>query len=88
MCRYLSRHWGAALSANQHLNEHNGKVCVRKTVLQLWKFACKMREHRNLVLHIIQLETLRIMHNAENNDVIMKLCKKLETYTVQDHWYF
>jgi hypothetical protein len=28
------------------------------------------------------------MHNAENNDVIMKLCKKLETYTVQDHWYF
>jgi hypothetical protein len=62
MCGYLSRHWRAAGSANQCLDEHNDmdEVWVRKTVLQLWEFACKMWENRKLVLHNMKLEASRL----------------------------
>jgi hypothetical protein len=47
-----------------------------------------MWEHRNLVLYNMQLEALQTMCNAEINDAITKLYKKVETSTAEDHWYF
>jgi hypothetical protein len=56
---YLSKYWGLAVAANQHLKENNDKgiVWVRKMILQLWEFTHSMWEHRNVVLHDTQLES-------------------------------
>jgi hypothetical protein len=87
---YLSKYWSMAVTANHHLKEDNdkGRVWVRKTVLQLWEFSREMWEHRNDVLHNTQLESSRMMQNAEINDAITKLYKKVDTYAAEDQWYF
>jgi hypothetical protein len=47
-----------------------------------------MWEHRNDVLHNMQLESSRMMWNAEINNAIMKLYEKVDTYAAEDRWYF
>jgi hypothetical protein len=86
---YLSKYWSMAVAANHHLKEDNdkGRAWVRKTVLQLWEFSREMWEHRNDVLHNTQLESSRMMRNAEINDAI-KLYEKVDTYAAEDRWYF
>jgi hypothetical protein len=58
------------------------------TVLQLWEFTCKMWEHRNSILHNMQIEASQTMHNAENDDAITKPYEKVETYAAEGCWYF
>jgi hypothetical protein len=36
----------------------------------------------------MQLESLRRMQEADINDVIMRLYEKVDTYSVEDQWYF
>jgi hypothetical protein len=78
------------VAANHHLKEDNdkGRAWVWKTALQLWEFSREMWEHRNNVLHNMQLESSRMMWNAEINDTIKKLYKKVDTYAAKDRWYF
>jgi hypothetical protein len=87
---YLSKHWRLAVSAKHHLEENNdkGKVWVHKTVMLLWDFAHNMWEHQNSVLHDTKLEASHVLHEAEINDVITKLYKKVDTYSTEDQWYF
>jgi hypothetical protein len=87
---YLSKYWSMAVAANHHLKEDNdkGRAWVQKTVLQLWEFSREMWEHRNDVLHNTQLESSRMMRNAEINDAITKLYEKVDTYAAEDQWYF
>jgi len=87
---YLSRHWGLAVSANTHLKEDNNKgdAWSRKAILQLWEFSREMWEHRNAVLHDMQLEASRRIQDADLNDAITKLYEKIDTYAAQDRWYF
>jgi hypothetical protein len=91
-CRGISARTGdwQSLDANCHLEEDNdkGEVWVRKTVLHLWTFTHKMWEHRNSVLHNMQLKSPRQMWEADINDAITKLYKKVDTYSVGDQWYF
>jgi hypothetical protein len=47
-----------------------------------------MWEHRNNVLHDMQLEVSCAMRDAEINDVITKLYEKVDTYSAEDRWYF
>jgi hypothetical protein len=42
-----------------------------------------MWEHRNDVLHNTQLESSRMMRNAEINDAITKLYEKVDTYAAE-----
>jgi hypothetical protein len=79
-----------AFTANYHLKEDNdkGRAWVRNNVLQLWEFSREMWEHRNDVLHNMQLESSRMMRNAEINDAITKLYEKVDTYAAEDQWYF
>jgi hypothetical protein len=90
MCGYLSKYWSMAFTANYHLKEDNdkGRAWVRNNVLQLWEFSREMWEHRNDVLHNMQLESSRMMRNAEINDAITKLYEKVDTYAAEDQWYF
>jgi hypothetical protein len=83
---YLSKYWSMAVTANHHLKEDNdkGRAWVRKTMLQLWEFSHEMWEHRNDVLHNTQLESSRMMRNAEINDAITKLYEKVDTYAAED----
>jgi hypothetical protein len=85
---YLSKYWGLAVSADQHLEENNHKseVWVRKTVLQLWAFTHEMWEHWNPVLHNMQLESSRIMWEADISDAIMKWYDKVDTYSAENWW--
>jgi hypothetical protein len=87
---YLSKYWSMAVAANHHLKEDNdkGRAWVQKTMLQLWEFSREMWEHRNDVLHNTQLESSRMMRNAEINDAITKLYKKVDTHAAEDRWYF
>ncbi len=87
---YLSKYWGLAAAANQHLKENNDKgiVWVQKTILQIWEFTHKMWEHRNAVLHDMQLESSQMVQNVEINDAIMKLYVQVDAYAAEDHWYF
>jgi hypothetical protein len=79
-----------AVSANHHLDANNdkGEAWVWKTVLQLWTFTNEMWEHRNSVLHNTQLESSRVMWEADINDAITKLYEKVDTYSAEDWWYF
>jgi hypothetical protein len=79
-----------AVTANHHLKEDNdkGRAWVQKTMLQLWEFSPEMWEQRIDVLHNTQLESSRMMRNAEINDAIMKLYEKVDTYVAEDQWYF
>jgi hypothetical protein len=83
---YLSKHWRLAISANHHLEENNdkGEVWVHKTVMLLWDFANEMWDHRNSVLHNMKLRASCAMRDAEINDVITKLYKKVNTYSAED----
>jgi hypothetical protein len=47
-----------------------------------------MWEHRNAVLHDTQLESSRMVRNAEKNDAITKLYAQVHAYVAKDHWYF
>jgi hypothetical protein len=87
---YLSNNWRLAVSVNCHLEEDNdkGKARVHITVMSLLDFAREMCEHRNSVLHDMQLEVSCAMQDAEINDVITKLYEKVDTYSAEDLWYF
>jgi hypothetical protein len=86
---YLSKCWSMAVMANQHLDADNDKgvVWVHKTILQLWKFSREAWEHWNAVLHNMQLESSRMIQNAEINDMITKIYEKVDTYLADEHWY-
>jgi hypothetical protein len=45
-------------------------------------------EHQNAVLHNTQLESSRMIQNAEINDAITKLYNKVDTYSAEDRWCF
>jgi hypothetical protein len=47
-----------------------------------------MWEHRNGVLHDMQLESSQMVQNAEINDAIMKLYAQVHAYAAKDCWYF
>jgi hypothetical protein len=47
-----------------------------------------MWEHRNVVLHDMQLESSRMVQHAEINDAIMKLYAQVDAYVAKDRWYF
>jgi hypothetical protein len=87
---YFSKHWRLAVSANWHLEENNdiGEVWVHKTVMLLWDFVHKIREHQNSVLHDTKLKTSHAMCDAEINDALTKLYEKVDTYSAEDWWYF
>lgn len=100
---YLSRHWALAVAANPHLiipDEDDldavntlkpkdvGRNWARKSILQLWKFAEEMWEHRNAVLHDTKLEASRKIRDADINDEIEKLYANVDSYAVEDRWYF
>jgi hypothetical protein len=87
---YFSKYWGLAVAANQHLKENNDKhiVWVRKMILQLWEFTHAMWEHRNAVLHDMQLESSQMVQNAETNDAITKLYVQVDVFAAEDRWYF
>jgi hypothetical protein len=54
----------------------------------LWDFAHEMWDHWNSVLHNTKLGASRAMRDAEINDAIAKLYKKVDTYSAEDWWYF
>jgi hypothetical protein len=54
----------------------------------LWDFAHNMWEHQNSVLHDTKLKASHVMHEANINDAITKLYKKVDTYSAEDWWYF
>jgi hypothetical protein len=87
---FLSKYWGLTVSANLHLEDNNdkGEDWVRKTILHLWDFGHEMWEHRNAMLHNMQLESSRKMLEADVNDAIMKIYVKVDTYLAEDQWYF
>jgi hypothetical protein len=75
MCGYLSRHWGAAIMAHPVTakSKDQGKNWTLKMILLLWNFADEMWEHRNAILHNHELEALRMIRDADINNVITKL---------------
>ena len=44
----------------------------------------EMWDHQNSVLHNTKLEASHAMHDAEINDAITKLYKKVNTYSAED----
>ena len=87
---YLSRHWGLAVMAHpaSAQSKDQGKNWARKTILLLWNFADAMWEHRNTILHNHELEASRKIRDADINEEISKLYANIETYDVEDRWYF
>jgi hypothetical protein len=79
---------GSCCKSPPEEDNDKGREWVQKTMLQLWEFSREMWEHRNDVLHNTQLESSRMMQNAEINDAITKLYEKVDTYAAKDRWYF
>jgi hypothetical protein len=53
-----------------------------------WDFAYEMWEHGNSVLHNTQLEASLLMRDTNLNNAITKLYDNVDTYSVEDQWYF
>jgi hypothetical protein len=68
-------------------SKDQGKNWARKTIL-LRNFANAMWEHQNTTLHNHELKAFRKIYDADINAEISKLYANIETYDVEDRWYF
>jgi hypothetical protein len=90
LCGYLSQYWGLAVMAypTTAASKGKGQSWSRKTILQLWEFADAMWEHHNAVLHNHELEASCKIRDADINAEITCLYENVDSYAVEDHWYF
>jgi hypothetical protein len=87
---YLSQYWGLAIAAHPQLDPKNdkGKAWTRWAILELWRFAHEMWEHRNAVLHNAVLEASQKICDADINDEIIELYNKVDSFAAKDRHYF
>jgi hypothetical protein len=87
---YLSWHWGLAVMEHPvtALSKDQGKNWIWKMILLLWNFANAMWEHCNTILRNHEFEASRMIRDADINDAITNLYANIETYNVEDQWYF
>lgn len=65
-----------------------GKAWTCRAILELWDFAHAMWDHRNAILHNVELEASWKIRDANINDEIKKLYDNIDSYAAEDRWYF
>ena len=92
---YLSKHWAHAITLNTELDEKSpskrkeiGDTWARKMILQLWKYADEMWEHRNNKLHNTKLDACRKMKSVAVDLEIETLYGKVDEIDAEDQWRF
>ena len=92
---YLSKHWAHAITLNPELDEKSpskqkeiGDTWAQKMILQLWKNADEMWEHRNDKLHNMKTDACQKMKVAAVDLEIETLYGKVDEIAVEDRWRF